>query len=147
MVSRFLVCGVATLGILSSLANSHAQDEKRAARKPAQADLEKILKISLDAKLFKGPMSLKGAVQIANKALADQGKKAAITVDAEAFKKEYPDAPSVFDTPIQLTAKAKKITLAAALQFMVAHIQPDKGAFVIRDGAIVITTKAAAKKK
>ena len=100
----------------------------------------------LDMKNFQNPMSLKEALSQIMDQMAGGGQEVPILVDAEAFKEDNPDAPSVYDTPVQFPPFPRRMRVSTALRLILARVTPPNATYIVREGTIEITTYTAARR-
>ncbi len=108
-------------------------------RKEANS-IKELLDEEIEMKDFQAPMTLKEALGLFMERFAGKQKDLPILVDTEAFKEENPDAPSIYDTPIQFQPYPKKMMLATALRLALAKVNPPNATYLIRRNYIEITT-------
>jgi hypothetical protein len=94
----------------------------------------------LDMKDLQNPMTLKEALARIEDQVAAKGRHISIFVDAEAFKEENPDAPSIYDTQTLFPAYPKHMRLQTALRLLLARVSPPNATYILRDGMVEITT-------
>jgi hypothetical protein len=68
------------------------------------------------------------------------GKELVFVVDREAFKEENPDAPDVHDTEVKFPAYPGRMRLGDAIRFALSRVPTNNATFLVRRGAIEITT-------
>jgi hypothetical protein len=119
---------------------------KNAARAftPGQV-LLKALREPIETKDFAAPnISLKDFLHLLDAKLEKQGKSVPILVAFEAFKDECPDCykeeADLYDTKVRLPDLPRQLTLAAALRIVLGQIPTNNATFIVRRGAIEITT-------
>jgi hypothetical protein len=99
-----------------------------------------ILEEKIDVDKFGASLSLKDALGVLQKDLADRGMELDIIVDADAFKELNPDAPDVFDTQVRISPIARKLTVATLLRQMLNKVATGNASFLVFRDYVLVTT-------
>lgn len=97
----------------------------------------------MDTKVFQQPMTLKEFLGLMMEDSEKKMKLVSILVDTEAFKQEHPEAPSIYDTPVQFIG-SHKLPVRTVLDSALSKVSPPDVTFVVRQGRVWITTKSKA---
>jgi hypothetical protein len=108
--------------------------------KDALARIGELLDQEIDMRDFQLPMSLKEALGLLYEKLNADGKELPIIVDADAFKREDLDAPDIYETPVRFPPFPKKMTIGVALQRALKCVASGNATYIVKGGAIEITT-------
>jgi hypothetical protein len=139
---RAAVLGVITVVLCGNVASTSAGG--KAADNIA---LIRLMDDQMDMKDFQAPMSLKEAFGLMMEKFSSKGKELAILVDVEAFKREEPKAAMIYETQVQFQPFPRRMALSQVLRLMLAKIDEPRASFVIRNGAVEITTSRQASTK
>lgn len=127
---------------------SQEPKKKEPAKEATLADTKTALALPIPAKLFSQPMNLKEVLDILLKELDKRGKKVRIKVNVDAIKNEFPDEPTIYDTPFVLKSRDKTVPLSTVLTLALSPACRGNLTFKVRRGFIEITTlKDAARKQ
>lgn len=129
---------VALLILAMSAANPPASAQENT---PAQSirSLMRLLNEEMRMADFVAPMNLKEAVELLMAKYAEKGKPLSILVDAAAFSRS--DGTNVYESQVTFQPSPKRLNAWTLLDIMLAQIDPGNASFIIRRGAVVITTK------
>jgi hypothetical protein len=110
---------------------------------PAPLPLDDILRLlqgTIDTQELQSDMKLDQALARLSGLCKAQGKELVFVVDREAFVEENPDAPEMLEAGVKLPAYPGRMRLGDALRFALARVPTNNATFLVRRGAIEITT-------
>jgi hypothetical protein len=103
-------------------------------------DILRLLQGPIDTHEFQSGMKLDQALARLSALCKAQGKELVFVVDRKAFKEENPDAPEIYDTQVKFPAYPGRMRLGDALCFALSCVPTNNVSFLVRRGAIEITT-------
>ena len=140
---------LAVIGIILALTSGQAAGQKKPADKPGTGKseaLSTLLGESIDmGNLAGNDVNLKDLVAYLQGKLVAVDKGVAIFVDTQAFAEENPDAEKIEDTVVPVPGFPKKQRLATVLRNAMRRVRTNNATFLLRGGAIEITTFERAK--
>jgi hypothetical protein len=122
--------------VLGTVPQARAQSRKA----PENNFIVRLLDEPVEMKDFQQPMSMREALGLLMEKFETKGKPLPIVVDVASFRRENPES-SVYDVQVNFQPYPKHFALAQVLQMMVAKAVQPEATFLIRNGAVVITTK------
>ena len=140
---------IALIGIILALTSGQVAGQKKPADKPGVGKseaLSALLGESIDmGNLAGNDVSLKDLVAYLQGKLVAVDRDFAIFVDTQAFAEENPDAEKIEDTVVPVPGFPKKQKLAMVLRTALRRVRTNNATFLLRGGAIEITTMDRAK--
>ena len=135
------------IGIVLALTSGQVAGQKKPADKPAKPGaLSALLGDTIDmGNLAGNDVSLKDLVAYLQGKIFGVDKDFAIFVDTQAFAEENPDAEKIEDTVVPVPGFPKKQKLAMVLRTALRRVRTNNATFLLRGGAIEITTMDRAK--
>jgi hypothetical protein len=147
MIRRLILALVCPLVLAAGPAPA-AQPAKAAEKGPLKIrELAAVLDEIMDMKDFQTPMTLKEALGLLQDKLNAKYKEddaLPILVDVEAFKKDDPDAPDVYETQVKFPPFPRRMSVATALRLALSGVPTKNATYLLRRGVIEITTLDAA---
>jgi hypothetical protein len=128
-----------TLLVLAAIAGRcDAQQEKTPVAH--HIALKRLLLEPIETKELANPMTLKEALGHLYEMLSGRGKEVPFLVDTYAFKVESPEAPDPYEAQVNLPPVPRQLPLWSALRHLISKVGDGNGTFLVREGAIWITT-------
>jgi len=139
-MNRHIVRVVVALASVT-LCAANVQDAFGDRQKVAECtQLLRLLDEQVEMKDFQAPMSLKEAFWLLMEKFASKGKELPIIVEAAEFRKEHPDL-EIYDQQVSFQPFPKRLALGKVLKMMLSKVTQADATFLIRDGAVVVTTE------
>ena len=135
MIKQYAVAALFCSFWLVLAVPTRAQDVEMSSR-----EIIRVLQMPMEMKDFQNPFTLKEAIGLMYDKLASQGIDLPILVDHAAFRDQNPDAPDIYESVVKFAPYPKKMAIATMLQIALSQVPTGDTMFVIRRGAITITT-------
>src|SRR5207253_8909002 len=103
-------------------------------------DMLGLLQRTIDTQELQSGMKLDQVLARLSGLCKAQGKELVFVVDREAFREENPDAPEVWETEVKFPPYPGRMRLGDALRFALSRVPTNNATFLVRRGAIEITT-------
>jgi len=103
-------------------------------------DILRLLQDSLDTQELQSDLKLDQVLARLSALCKARGKELVFVVDREAFVEENPDAPDMLETQVKFPPYPGRKRLGDALRFALSRVPTNNATFLVRRGAVEITT-------